>query len=111
MEFVITEYKHCDLIQVKGRVDSYTSPKLDEALVVLMADGHYKFVIDLQEVTYLSSSGMLTLINTQKKCKQHNGGEIYLANVSDKILSSLELAGFDRLFKFFDDITTAVGKF
>ena len=111
MEFVITEYNHCDLIQVKGRIDSYTSPKLDEALNMMRAHGHFKFVIDLQEVTYLSSSGMLTLINTQKKCKLHNGGEIYLANVSGKILSSLELAGFDQLFTFFDDIVTAVGKF
>jgi anti-sigma B factor antagonist len=111
MEFVITEYNHCDLIQILGRIDSYTAPKLEEALAVLMADGHFKFVIDLQGVSYLSSSGMLTLINTQKKCQQHNGGEIFLANVSERILSSLELAGFDRLFKFFDDIVTAVGKF
>lgn len=111
MEFVITEYNHCDLIQITGRIDSYTAPKLEEALSVLMADGHYKFVIDLKEVSYLSSSGMLTLINIQKKCKQHNGGEIYLVNVSEKILTSLELAGFDRLFRFFNDIVTAVGKF
>ena len=111
MEFVITEYNHCDLIQVTGRIDSYTAPRLEEALAALLADGHFKFVIDLQEASYLSSSGMLTLINTQKKCKQHNGGEIYLANVSEKILASLELAGFDRLFIFFNDIVTAVGKF
>lgn len=111
MEFVITEFNHCDLIQIVGRIDSYTSPKLEEALTVLMADGHYKFVIDFQDVSYLSSSGMLALINTQKKCKLHNGGEIHLANVSKKIVQSLELAGFDALFEFFDDTVTAVGKF
>lgn len=111
MEFVITEHKHCDLIQVTGRIDSYTSPKLEEAFHTLMADDHYKFVMDLKELTYLSSSGMLTLINAQKQCKQHRGGEIFLANVSDRVFTSLELAGFDQLFEFFDDVVTAVGRF
>jgi anti-sigma B factor antagonist len=111
MEFVITEYKHCDLIQISGRVDSYTSPQINNALNALMADEHYKFVVDMQNVTYLSSSGILTFVNAQKKCKRYNRGEIVLTNVSKVILSTFQLAGFDRLFDFYDDVVSAVGKF
>jgi len=111
MEFVITEYKHCDLIQISGRVDSYTSHQIDKALNALMADEHFKFVVDMQDVTYLSSSGMLLLVNAQKNCRRYNRGEILLTNVSKVILSTFKLAGFDRCFDFYDDVVSAVGKF
>ena len=111
MEFVITEYKHCDLLAISGRVDSYTSPRIEEALNALLVDGHCNIVVDLQEVSYLSSSGMLTLINALKQCKQTNRGKIVLANVSERVLNSLELAGFNRLFEIYNDVVTAVGRF
>jgi anti-sigma B factor antagonist len=111
MEFVITEYKHCDLIEISGRIDSYTSPNIEKALKALMADEHYKFVVDLKELTYLSSSGMLVFVNAQKLCKRYNRGEIVLVNVPDIIRSTFELAGFDKLFDFYQNVVSAVGKF
>lgn len=111
MEFVITELEHCDLIEVSGRVDSYTSPKLGEALSAMLAEGRAKVVLDLKAVTYLSSSGMLTLINALKQCQQADQGNVLLANVPPQILNSLELAGFNRLFEIYDDVVTAVGQF
>lgn len=111
MEFVITEYKHCDLMKITGRVDSYTCPKIKDAIEALIADGHCKIVLDLNTVTYLSSSGMLTFINALKHCQQGNQGKIVLANVPPKIFTNLELAGFHTLFEIYDDVVTAVGKF
>jgi anti-sigma B factor antagonist len=111
MEFVITEYKHCDLLSISGRVDSYTSPRIEDALNALLADGHCNIVIDLKDVSYLSSSGMLTFINALKQCKQANKGRIVLTNVSERVMSSLKLAGFNRLFDIYDDTITAIGMF
>ncbi len=111
MEFVITEYKNCDLLAISGRVDSYTSPRIEDALNSLLADGHCNIIVDLEDVTYLSSSGMLTFINAMKKCKQAKRGKIVLANVSERVMNSLELAGFNRLFEIYDDIVTAIGRF
>ena len=39
MEITTLQYKHCDLISVKGRVDSYTAPKLAEAIEMINKDG------------------------------------------------------------------------
>lgn len=111
MEFVITEFAQCDLMEISGRVDSYTSPKIKEALGGLMADGRCKIVLDLKSVTYLSSSGMLTFINALKQCQQSEQGKIILANIPPQILTSLELAGFNRLFDIYDDSVSAVNGF
>jgi len=111
MEFVITEYKHCDLVEISGRVDSYTSPKIKETLETLIADGHCKIVLDLKAVSYLSSSGMLTFINALKHCQQGKEGKIVLSNVPPQIFNNLELAGFHTLFEIYEDVVTAVGNF
>jgi len=111
MEFSITEYTHCDLIDISGRIDSYTSPKIAEVLKTLLADGHTNIVIDMKLVTYLSSSGMLVFVNAQKQRTRQDRGEIVFSNIPDCVLSSFKLAGFDQLFKFFDDVVSAVGRF
>jgi anti-sigma B factor antagonist len=109
MEVTTKQFKHCDLLAVKGRVDSATSPKLSEALDAIAAEGHYKIVLDMSELEYMSSAGFRALIAAQRNCKRYNRGEVVLASVPVNINSALELAGFTILFRIFPDITTAVG--
>jgi anti-sigma B factor antagonist len=111
METTTKQYKHCDVVTVKGRVDSSTAPKLAEALDAIVKAGRYKIVIDMEGLEYMSSAGFRTLIATQRTCKHFNRGEVVLANVPDNITTSLELAGFNTLFKIFSDLTSAVGNF
>jgi len=111
MEFSITEFKHCDLLRIIGRVDSYTSPIINHAIKALFKDGHCNIVIDMKDVSYLSSSGILVFVNAQKQCKRQNRGEIVFANVSENVLSNFELTGFDQIFKYYNDVVSAVGGF
>ncbi len=111
MEFVITEFRHCDLLQITGRLDSLTAPAIEKALKTLIADNRLHIVIDMENVSYISSSGILVFVNTQKQLKRQNRGELVIANISIHVYSSFELAGFHNLFEFFEDVTTAVGKF
>jgi len=111
MEFIITEYQHCDLIEINGRIDSYTSPNIDDALKSLFIDGHFNVVVDLRSVTYLSSSGLLVFVHAQKRCKSQNLGEIVISNASQNIYSNFQLAGFNQIFKFYNDVVSAIGSF
>jgi anti-sigma B factor antagonist len=111
MELVVTEYHHCDLIRISGRIDSYSAPQINTVLNALMVDDHYNIIVDLEDVSYLSSSGILTFVNTQRKLRRQNIGEVVFVNVPKLIFSSFELAGFNTIFVFCDDIPTAVGRF
>jgi len=111
METIHTQYKHCDVIKVKGRIDSATAPNFGAALNSLTDQGRYHIVIDMSDVEFISSAGLRVLITTQKTCKRYNRGELVLAQVPANILAALELAGFNILFKIFDDLLTAVGNF
>jgi anti-sigma B factor antagonist len=102
MEVTTIKYKHCNLISVKGRVDSGTAPDLAKAIAKST---------DLGGVDFLSSAGLRVLMLAQKTCKRYNRGEVKLAKVPPKIKSALDLVGFTILFNFYNDSVSAVGSF
>jgi anti-sigma B factor antagonist len=111
MKFVITEYARCNLFEIIGRIDSHTAPQINQALKALFTDKQFHIVVDMQKVTYISSSGILVFVNAQKQLMQQNCGEIVFASVPDLVFSGFALAGFNTLFKFYDDVVSAVGSF
>ncbi len=111
MEVTNQEFKHCDLIKVKGRVDSSTAPVFSKALEKANNDGKFKIAVDMSELEYMSSAGFRALLATQRNCKRYNRGELVLVGVPERIREALELAGFTELFKTFDDPIEAVGSF
>jgi anti-sigma B factor antagonist len=111
MEITVQEFKHCDMITVKGRVDSATAPQLARALETANDGGKYKLVINMGGLEYMSSAGFRALLAAQRNCRRYNRGEVVLASVPERISEALELAGFTELFKTFDDPLSAVGHF
>jgi anti-sigma B factor antagonist len=109
MEITSKQFKHCDLLAVKGRIDSATSSQLSEALDAIVNETRFKIVIDMTGLEYMSSAGFRALISAQRNCRRYNRGEVVLASVPANIHSALELAGFTSLFRVFPDVTTAVG--
>ncbi len=111
MEVITTEYEMCDLVKAKGRIDSATASQLSETFDGINKAGKYKIAFDMSEVEYISSAGLRTLINAQKNCKRASSGEVVLACVPKRIYEVIDLAGFVPLFKFFDNVTTAIRSF
>ncbi|MGC8856557.1 MAG: STAS domain-containing protein [Anaerolineae bacterium] len=111
METTTKQFKHCDMISVKGRVDSATAPQFAQALETITSNGRFKIVVDMSELEYMSSAGFRALLACQRTCRRYNRGEVVLAAVPEHIREALELAGFNELFKTFDDPLTAVGYF
>ncbi len=111
MEITVQHHKHCDLLAIKGKVDSFTAPELTKAFEKTNDEGKFKIVLDMEKLEYMSSAGFRSLLVGQRNCRRYNRGEIVLARVPKKIMDALELTGFTPLFKIFDDVTAAVGTF
>jgi anti-sigma B factor antagonist len=111
MEIATKEFKHCDMIMLKGRVDSSTAPQFSQAMDAITESGRFKIVVDMSELEYMSSAGFRALLGSQRTCRRYNRGEVVLAAVPTRIREALELAGFTELFKTFKEPLTAVGSF
>ncbi|NMC29397.1 MAG: STAS domain-containing protein [Pelolinea sp.] len=111
MEIKTTPLKRCTLLEVNGRIDSSTAPRLADIFNEITEGGEFHIVFDMGNVEFISSAGLWVMVTAQKKCKRFNRGEVYLAGVPKRIHEAFDLAGFIPYFKVFDSSAEAVGSF
>jgi anti-sigma B factor antagonist len=111
MEISTNQFKHCDVVKVTGRLDSFTAPKLSEELGKINDQGRFKIVLDFTSLDFISSAGLRVLIASLKNCKRYNRGDVVVAGLTPAIQTVFELAGFHRIIKIFPDVLSAVGAF
>ncbi|WP_026495782.1 STAS domain-containing protein [Butyrivibrio sp. WCD3002] len=78
------------LISVAGRLDTTTSPQLDDELKSL--GGVEKLVFDFKELEYISSAGLRVLLSAQKLMNKQ--GSMVIKNVNETINEIFEVTGF-----------------
>ncbi|HSM58638.1 MAG TPA: STAS domain-containing protein [Candidatus Sulfomarinibacteraceae bacterium] len=106
----IQSMKRVDLITVSGRVDSSTAHELEEALENCISDGRHNLVLEMSGVDYLSSAGLRALVAALRASKKR-GGDVRIANPSERVSEVMSLAGLDALFETYEDVTVAVGSY
>ena len=111
MEVRNTELKHCDLVVVKGRVDSSSAFQLDEALKAIMEKGRYRIVLDMSGVEFLGSAGLRAIVSAYKTCRRWNRGDVRLAELPPRIQGVFDLAGITPGMQIFPEVVLAVGSF
>jgi anti-anti-sigma factor len=105
----IHELKRCILVTLHGRIDSSKAPMVEAKLKEMIDAGHYRFVVDMSEVEFVSSAFLRVLISASKTVRRFNRGDIYLAALSARIKDVFDLAGLLPLFKLYDTQVDAVG--
>lgn len=84
--------------------------QLSATLTDLMNAGDTRFLLDLQEVPMIDSSGIGILVRYLTAAKQ-NGGSLKLLNPSKFALQTLKLVRVLTLFEVFEDPQQAVASF
>ena len=81
------------LIKLEGKLDTNTSPELDEKIKEL--DGIKDLVIDMEKVDYISSAGLRVLLSMQKV--MNNQGTMVIKNVCENVMDIFEVTGFSDI--------------
>lgn len=136
MDIIVSKEKGREavaVIKVVGQLDGQTYQQLIDVAREEYAAGSKNFLLDLSELTYISSAGLvsfhtLALIlqgaalpnseegwntlksmdRTRESGKQKN---IKLLNPQDQVTSVLEMVGFSALFDVFTDRQKAIDSF
>jgi len=85
---------------LEGEIDVYTSPKVKETLNSLIAEGQRFLVINLEEVTYIDSTGLGVLIGALKRIREKNGN-IKLICTNLQIKKIFEITGLVKIFAIY----------
>ena len=78
-------------IAVEGRLDTMTSPELDNELKTCL-DGVEKLILDCEKLDYISSAGLRVLLNAYKVMNSKGG--MRLIRVNEIVREVFEVTGF-----------------
>ena len=89
----ITEERNNNLITLKieGRLDTTTAPTLEKTIDEFI-DDITELVLDMNQLTYVSSAGLRVLLSTQKKMNKI--GTMKLIGVCEEVMEVFEMTGF-----------------
>jgi anti-sigma B factor antagonist len=104
MKILVDETDGGKIVRPHGKIDILTSAELRSILGDLTKKKVMKIVVDLEQVTYLDSSGLATLLEGLKHLKEYDG-KMQLANVPDRILKVLSLMKLDMIFEIVEDFS------
>jgi len=89
------------MIALVGEVDLHHTPEVHKALVTACQQEPERLVVNLQEVSYMDSSGIGTLVEVFRRVNGY-GGKLALFGLNDRVLSVFEITKLDKFFKIYD---------
>ena len=99
------------LIEVKEeRLDAHNSSELKTQMLSLFDEGKNNLVIDLQDVRFVDSSGLGSLVSGFKNASARNGN-LKLCGLQPQVKSMFELTRLHRVFEIFPDSEEALASF
>lgn len=111
MSFKISERYNCNIIEFKGNVmGGPEATNLNESLHDLIDKGQKNVVVDLGRVSFMNSSGLGMLIGALTTMR-NAGGDLRIANATNKIESLLIVTKLITVFKHFKSVDEAVKSF
>lgn len=103
-----SRYGHGVMVVVpRGRLDANGSQYLEAELQNLANEGVHHLVVDFQQVTYISSTGLRTLLLAVRRARRHQG-DVKLCNLSPAVHKIFRMAGFDMILSMYDSEEKAV---
>jgi anti-sigma B factor antagonist len=111
MKLTTREDKGIVILEPKGKImGGPDATLLHDNLHELISQGKKKVVIDLAKVDWMNSTGLGILISGLTTMR-NNGGELKLANVTEKIQSLLTITKLITVFETFESVDQAVASF
>ena len=101
------------VIKINGRLDPGDGPdRLAEMVQQFMGgdDSELEFLLDLRGVTYISSTGVGSLIKNYRSVLKQKG-HLKLLSPSQSVMNILAISKLDGVFEIFTDETAALSSF
>ncbi|MDX2217196.1 MAG: STAS domain-containing protein [Oculatellaceae cyanobacterium bins.114] len=88
------------VVKPSGILDSTQTKKLRSEIDTILQAGIHIILMDLENVTFMDSSGLGALV-VNLKAVRTAGGKLYICSMNGQIQILFELTGMDKVFKIF----------
>lgn len=96
MNIEIEYFQDIAIVNLTGEIDSRTSGLVQERLLPLVKPGG-KVLLNMRDVSYLSSAGLRTLLLLYRHIA-HQNGQVVLTGLSEMLHDTMAITGFLDFF-------------
>ena len=101
-----TESGTRSILAVEGEVDAHTAPQLKSAITASLDRGTTELIVDLDQVTFMDSTGLGVLVGGLKGLREV-GGALRIVCTRRPILRILEITGLDKVIPLYSALAEA----
>lgn len=98
-------------VSVQGEIDVYTCPKLRTTLSDVVDKGNNSFILDLENIQYIDSTGLGTIAYTAQQISDKDG-QIHIVCTKPQIKKIFEVSGLEKknitLYESETDVLAAI---
>lgn len=104
------ELEDVSIVYLNGYLDAHTAPDFENALQELVDEDRVRIVVNLSELNYISSAGLGVFMGFIEDIRS-KGGDIKLAEPTEKVYRVFDLLGFPVLYEIFKTEDEALEKY
>ena len=107
MEFTISNIEGIHIIELTGRlIEKSQADGLIQDFEKLMADGENRYLMSLEGLEYVNSTGLNLLIGMFTQAR-NSGGELVIGGISPKVRKLMVMTKLDSIFRIYDSVADA----
>jgi anti-anti-sigma factor len=95
------------VLHVAGRMDAETAVQFEQHCDSCIAEGSTNLIVDLCDLTYVSSMGLRSFVTIAKKLRD-KGGELRICRLTGLVRQVFELTRLDKVFPLHDSVESAL---
>ena len=96
------------VVMLNGKLDTNTTPAAESEINALIDAGASKLLVNFEQLSYISSSGLRLLLATAKRLKA-SGGDLQVCSLNEMATEVFEISGFSTILKVFPNEQAALG--
>jgi anti-anti-sigma factor len=110
MEIIQRTIDSFPILDIIGEVDLYNAREIKDALDVIMKSQKYDIIVNLEQVPFMDSSGIGTLVTGMYKLKKYHGN-LLVTGVSGSVAKVFKLTGMESHLEVYPTVEEAVASY
>jgi anti-sigma B factor antagonist len=108
MKYAIDKQEKYTLLKLEEeKLDATISPELKSTFVSMNAEGTKSFVVDLNHVKYVDSSGLSAILIANRLCNDQEG-TLVLTGVTEHVLKLIKISQLDKVLSIVPTVEEAI---
>lgn len=97
IKFSIDKHEQFSVIKIdEEKLNSVNAPELKSELVVLNSNGDNNIILNLENVSFVDSSGLSAILIGNRLCANDNGSFV-ISNVHENVLKLIKISQLDTI--------------